>query len=337
MSADKAVLSLPRAWAAPAARGLIRARNEDFRVEEVLDFAPSGDGEHVWLHVRKDGANTQYVADAIAAWAGVGSRDVGYAGLKDRHAISDQWFSVYMPGKATPSWRALEHLDHCSLQILMATRHRKKLIKGAHAGNRFQLRVSGLEIDSQPRLTETLQQIMHHGVPNAFGPQRFGIDGGNISAAEAWFGGGRRPRNRQQRGLILSAARSWLFNLVLAERIRAGSWRHCLVGEWSTQTRAGESVPTGPLFGRGKSYAQGLAGAIEAQVSTAHADWITALCNAGLSLNRRRLCSRPRQFTWQFNDQHSALDISFYLPRGEYATSVLDACIELRDVAQTRA
>ena len=328
------VTTMPTAWGAPAGTGVLRASPEDFRVAEVMAFAPTGDGEHVWLRIRKRGANTQYVAELLAEWAGVGVRDVGYAGLKDRHAVTDQWFSLYLPGRKMPPWRTLEQRDDCELNVLMATRHRKKLARGAHAGNQFEIRISDVQLDGGSRLCQLLDHIAQYGVPNAFGPQRFGINGGNLAAADRWFVDGRRPKARHQRGLILSAARSWLFNEVLAERVRAGSWRTCLVGEWATQTRAGEAIPTGPLFGRGASYAQGLPGAIENSVAKRYPQWLKGLDNAGLSLNRRRLCSVPRELTWTLHEH--ALDLSFYLPRGEYATTVLAACLELVD-ASTRS
>ena len=188
-------------------------------VEEELGYQASGEGEHVFLTVRKRGRNTQEVARAIAKLSGVPQVAVGYAGLKDRHAVTTQHFTVQLPGREAPDWALLED---DSLQILSAERHHRKIRRGGLRGNRFVIRVDSARGD-RDLVEQRLQRIARAGVPNYFGSQRFGRDGQNlVRVAELFAGRGRRP-GREQRGLLLSAARAQLFNRVLQARVEDGS------------------------------------------------------------------------------------------------------------------
>ena len=197
---------------------------EDFVVDEQLPFELSGQGEHAWLRVRKRNNNTDWVAARIAEYAGVKKHAVGYAGLKDRFAVTTQWFSVYMPGRDDVDW---DNFQYEGIEILAAARHRKKLQRGALQQNRFRIRLRDIDpadSDTFSRLVQRCELIRRQGVPNYFGEQRFGHDLSNLVDAEDLFSRMRKRLSRHKRSLLLSAARSWIFNIILSERISAGTW-----------------------------------------------------------------------------------------------------------------
>ena len=229
-------LALPRALGPPSCTGTLRVVPEDFQVDELMPprFVFSGVGEHLCLLIRKRGENSRWVARHLAAAGGVDEQSVGFCGLKDRHAVTTQWFSLPLPPE-TPV--ALPGLD---VEILQRRRHRAKLRRGDHAGNRFRITVRALRGDTAA-IESRLEEIAG-GVPNYFGSQRFGIEGRNLDAA-AQLLGRRRIRGGGRNGIYLSAARSWLFNQVLAERVATSTWRCPLEGE---------DAPGGPLWGRGR-------------------------------------------------------------------------------------
>ena len=203
-------VALRGAFGAPVLAARIRAQAEDFRVEELDGFEASGEGEHLLLTIEKCGMNTAFVAREIAHWAGVAEHAVGYAGLKDRHAVTRQRFSVQLPGREAPDVASLER---DGLRVLAQERHRRKLPRGALAGNRFELVLRDVAGD-RAAIEERLAQVAAHGVPNAFGEQRFGHGGGNVNKALSMFAG--RRVGREQRSLLLSAARSVLFSSLCA-------------------------------------------------------------------------------------------------------------------------
>jgi tRNA pseudouridine13 synthase len=325
--------ALPHAFGALTASGVLRTHPDDFRVDEVLGFKPTGDGEHLWLSVEKVGLNTADVALAIARVVGARVRDVGFAGRKDRYARTRQWFSVYWPGKRAPDWRGLEHAVDGELRVLMTTRSSRKLQVGAHQSNEFAIRLREVAAEAMVGLGQRLTTIQAKGVPNYFGPQRFGRYGNNLTLATRWFEGGEEIRKRALRGLVISAARSWLFNQVLRSRVHSQSWQTCLVGEWSTRNEDGSSVPTGPLFGAGMNRAVGLAGALEAEVAQAYPDWVAGLESLDLNLQRRRLISNPRDLKWRMDPERRTLDLRFRLPAGEFATTILQELLKVDDAS----
>src|SRR6476620_7919020 len=216
---------LPRAHGAAVLTARMRSTPEDFVVAEIDAFAPTGTGEHLLLTVEKRGMNTAFAASRIAQWAGVPEMAIGYAGLKDRHAVTRQRFSVHLPKRVAPDIAALESPD---LRVLASSWHAKKLPRGALGGNRFELVLR--EIDGERSAIDArLRAIADRGVPNYFGEQRFGRGGDNVAGALAMFAGARV--RREQRTLLLSAARSELFNRVLAVRVRDESWDRGLEGE----------------------------------------------------------------------------------------------------------
>lgn len=335
----------PRAHGAAVLEARIRCTPEDFRVEELDSFAASGSGEHLLLTVEKRGMNTAFVADLLARWAGVRPVAVGHAGLKDRHAVTVQRFSVQLPGREAPEPAVLEAMAAESgtgqqLRVLGMARHARKLPRGALSGNRFDLLLREVRGD-RAEIDDRLEAIGNRGMPNHFGAQRFGHGGGNIAAALAMFAG-RRVR-REQRGMLLSAARAELFNRVLAARVADGSWETGLDGEvWmlegsrslfgpapldgalAARAVAGDIHPTGPLWGRGDPPASGPARDCEAGALAGDAAGRlrAGLEAAGLDQERRALRVLPRELDWAWDDA-TVLRLRFALPPGSYATALL--------------
>jgi tRNA pseudouridine13 synthase len=227
----------PRAYGDPLGTAVLKAIAEDFQVDEVLDIPLSGDGEHLWLWVEKRGLNTEDAARRLAKAAGVPLRTVSYAGLKDRQALTRQWFSIQLPGKADPDLSAAEN---DTLKILKSTRHKRKLQRGAHAANGFTLRLTQLQAD-KAALDQRLELIKKQGIPNYFGAQRFGYDGGNVGEARQYAERKALPEQRNVRSRLLSTARSYLFNNVLA----VGSVRRSATC-WPLPTVAAFSRPARP-------------------------------------------------------------------------------------------
>jgi tRNA pseudouridine13 synthase len=307
----------------------------DFRVDELPAFAPSGEGEHLLLTVEKRGMNTAFAARRIAAWAGIAETGVGYAGLKDRHAVTTQRFSVHLPKRVAPELASLQSED---LRVLDSSWHNRKLPRGALAGNRFELvlrEVAGERAEIEARLAGIAAQ----GVPNSFGEQRFGRGGDNVEAARRMFAG--RRVKREERSLLLSAARSEIFNAVLAARIADGSWAQGTGGEvWmldgthsvfgpepdsaqlQSRARAQDIHPTGPMWGLGELRSGGHAREVEAAAVAPFPDLRAGLETAGLKQERRALRMRVQGLAheWLADD---VLRLRFELEPGSYATEVL--------------
>jgi tRNA pseudouridine13 synthase len=219
---------MPFAFGGPQGEGQVRLTPEDFQVDEILGFEPDGEGEHLLLQIRKRETNTQWLARQLASFAGVPPRDVSYAGLKDRHAVTTQWYSIRLAGRAEADWRRLESDQ---IEILRVERHRRKLRPGALKGNRFLLVIRALS-GRPEKLEEQLGQIRELGMPNYFGEQRFGQDYGNLQHAERLFSGKAGAIDRKLRGLLISSVRSQLFNEVLAARIETDCWDCPIPGDY---------------------------------------------------------------------------------------------------------
>ncbi len=321
---EKFSLDFPRAWGTPLVFARFRVLPEDFCVDEHLGFEPAGEGEHVFLHLKKRGENTAWVAQQLASLAGVRPLDVGYAGRKDRHAVTTQWFSVYLPGKAPVDWSAIER---DSIQLLRVARHTTKLRPGDHAANDFVIRLRDLRWPGDAKtgpadLDARLQQIAREGVPNYFGEQRFGHQSANLMAAETWLvresandrRRQRKGRDRDRQGLWLSAARAWLFNQILAARVLADNWRQALPGD-------PEPEATGALWGRGRNPAKDDCALLEAQALEPWVDWCQALEHQGLQQERRPLRLLPLQLSWAWDG--ADLVLRFRLDTGQFATAFL--------------
>lgn len=314
-------LNWPFVCGAPQASAFFRASAEDFGVDEVLGFEPSGSGEHVLLHLRKRGENTQWLAKQIARVAGVKPMDVGYCGLKDRHAVATQWFSVYLGNKPEPDWQPLQSP---SVEILQVARHAQKLRRGMHSGNRFVIVLRQVDGDRQD-IERRLLQLRAAGAPNYFGDQRFGREGGNLPQAHKMLVEGERIRDQQLRGLILSAARSYLFNLVVAARVENQTWQQDLPGDIGVN-----GVASAPLWGRGRPLVSAAALALESSVLAPWKPWTDALEYVGLAQERRALVMPVPDLTWVWRE--TDLQLSFTLGVGCFATALLRELAELKQM-----
>lgn len=326
----------------------IRRQADYFQVDEVLPFEPDGEGGHVWLKIRKKGINTDWLANELAGFAKVPQVAVGYAGLKDRHAVTTQWFSIKVEGITEPDWSAFETED---IQIVEQTRHGKKLKRGVLAGNIFDLRLTDMKGDGA-LWQQHLEVIQQQGVPNYFAEQRFGRQLNNLHRVGHWFETGKAPKKRQQKSLYLSAARSWLFNLVLDQRLQLGNWNQAIDGDvmvlagtkaslfnaevsdtvLSSRLAKMDIHPTGPLWGRGKALKETACLALEQQVLSSWDDWQAGLEKAGMKQERRALRLFPQDFEWQFLADEQ-LQLRFFLPAGCYATAVMRELAVISDVS----
>lgn len=341
------VAGLPRSGHV-AGTGVIRRQPRDFVVEELPVQLPDGAGEHLWLWVEKCGENTEAVAKRLARAAGVKPMAVGYAGRKDRHAVTRQWFSVHLPGGGGDAVPAGFESDR--VRVLSALRHSRKLRVGALRGNRFVLRVGELEADLA-LLEQRLQSVAERGVPNYFGEQRFGRAASNLDAAVRMFSG-RPERDRKRRGLYLSAARSAVFNGIAARRVLDGSWNRLLPGEavmldgsnsffvadavdadLERRLAIGDVHPSGALWGEGGTPCGGVAARLETEVADSAGELIDGLAAAGLRQERRPLRLCPRELQWSVDEAERSLSLEFMLPAGAFATAVLRDLLEYRDAS----
>ena len=328
---------------APLAEGVTRTHPEDFIVEEITRVHPAGEGSHLWLWVEKSSANTDWVAKELARVTDCVPRDVGYAGLKDRHAITRQWFSI--PFNST----TLENLENAGIEgvkILETRQHTRKLKRGTLDGNRFHLKIRHFKGD-QSQTELRLQKIKSTGVPNYFGPQRFGHRGQNVERGLNLLENKTRlPRNK--RSIYLSAIRSYLFNQVLAERVRKGTWNKIIDGDLAmldgTQSifscekpdvdiedrvRRLDIHPTGPMPGEKGTQPTGLAMDMEQAVLGNWPQLTGVLESQRVQASRRALRLCPADLEWSFNGK--ALEMMFTLPPGTYATTVLREVLVFTD------
>lgn len=309
-----------RAHGSPLFTAAIRTSPSDFEVSETLGWDFSGDGEHDYLWLQKISANTEWVARQLARHAGVPARDVGYSGLKDRHAVTTQWFSV--PRWHAPDWSALEVEG---VKILDVQRHNRKLRRGAHKANAFCIVLRGDDVERHAdALGERLALIGEQGVPNYFGEQRFGHDGGNVELADAWAGGKRLPRHK--RSLAISTMRSLLFNEQLDERVRAGTWNTLLPGDKANLDGTGSvfnvSDVDEALHARLDAMDIHPAGVLAGENSgLGPGNWQSALDKARVEEGWRSFRLVARDLDW--SAAPGAVTVSFSLGRGAFATSVL--------------
>ena len=340
----------PRAAGDSLGSAVLKACAEDFQVDEVLDIPLSGEGEHLWLWVEKRNLNTEEAARRLAKAAGVPLRTVSYAGLKDRQALTRQWFSLHLPGKADPNLSAAQN---DTLSILKQTRHSRKLQRGAHSANGFTLRLTALAAD-RAALDERLEAMQRTGVPNYFGTQRFGFQGGNVFDAQQYAERQALPEQRNVRSRLLSTARSFLFNQMLAARVADGTWNRAQVGDLLafTDSRsffpAGEAEcsdprlaildlhPTGALWGEGGSVATGDCAALENAIAGEHQALCSWLARAGLAQERRILRLPIGGLTWHYPEP-DILQLEFVLPAGCFATVVVRELVDLVPTGQTES
>jgi len=291
----------------------------DFQVDENLGFEPDGAGEHLWLQIKKTGINTRDVVDALAGLLEAPQKDIGYSGLKDKHAITTQWISVPYPivNGLPEKTDLLGALD--GIEVLQVTRSGKKLRRGVHRGNLFRICLHDVESDHDG-INAKLKDVSKVGFPNYFGAQRFGTDGRNVEHARSMFTR-KRKLTRFKRSIYLSAARSWLFNQVF----------RCDVSDAEIQQRHDEHDLhiTGPLYGRGQAMTEGDAARLEAECHAVDELLCSGLEQAGLKAERRALRATAHDLKWSWGNTNT-LELSFSLQRGVYATSLLGEVFQLQ-------
>lgn len=335
----------PRVWGEPCGRALIRCSPEEFQVSEELGFELSGEGEHCFLYLQKRQLNSLDLLQRVSALSAVPLRDIGYCGLKDRNAVTRQWLSVGMAGRAEPDWQALEREG--DVQVLAVGRHTRKLRRGVHRANRFRLVLRALDAE-QATLEQRLQLLHTSGAPNYFGEQRFGRNGSTLEQARRWMRGGRRI-SRSKRSLFYSALRAYVFNRMLALRVERGEWNQVVSGDMCVlqgtrshfqcetvtddilaRAASGDIHPGLPLWGRGQT---DNAAASDLQQAAALADCgeICAFLEAsGLELAWRPARLLADDFYWQFCDD-GTLQLDFSLGAGSYATALLRELVQYEE------
>lgn len=331
----------------PEVTAVLRHSPDDFRVFEELGFEPSGEGEHAFLKLQKCEMNTLDLLDDIAALSGIGKPDIGVSGMKDRHALTQQWFSVRMAGRPEPNWAELERSG--AVKVLRVERHSRKLKRGVHRANRFELclrDVSGDVADLQARL----ERVKTEGFPNYFGEQRFGRGGSTLVQAKRWIDSGGKRISRVKRSLYLSALRAYLFNILLAERVAQNSWNTVLDGDvcmlqgtrslFSCDTADAETLeraergdihPALPMWGKPDALTSELKIVQLREQLDDHRRTALFLERMGLEMSYRPARVLLDDFCWQFCEDN-ILQLEFSLRAGSYATSVLAELVQYTDI-----
>jgi len=338
-------LDWPTSGGVRLAHAQLKVSPADFFVDEVLDLAGEltapestevrGRGEHLCLRLEKVGDNTEFVARELARLTHCRSFDVGFCGLKDRHAVTRQWFSLYRPGREAEDADLLQEVSS-RWPVVSAFRDARKLRRGDHRGNRFVITLRNVSGDRQA-IESALQRLATVGAPNYFGPQRFGRDGANLDRAlhidpsalnRRSRSGGKGRGGKKRAGsegaknvLYFSAARSWLFNEVLAARVQDGSWA--------------EASATGPLWGDGGTTATGPLEALERGIVSQTPGLADLFSVTRMKPERRPLAARPEDLVWHWQGD-DCLELAFLLSPGQYATTILNDIFELEDMSLGR-
>lgn len=348
--------TLPSPYSPTIVSATFKQQPSDFSVNERLDIDFSGTGEHLWLHIQKTKLNTNFVAKLLAQWAGIAVKDVGFSGLKDRHAVTTQWFSIRLPKKTAPTLSFEQFIDEKlaadeSIQLLAQHWHHKKLNRGTHQANQFIIILRDI-VGNRADIDQQLATIQVRGVPNYFGEQRFGQAGNNIDAAIELFthqtiAGKKihRKYDQDKISLYLSAARSQLFNAVLAKRIELGIWDNPIDGEvmnlagsnsifvaqsidevLMARLSSGDIHLTAPMWGAGELKSCGKVNALELAViadNPLYQQLSNGLIDFGLKQQRRPMRMLPNNLHWQWQDDKT-LVLEFELPAGSFATTIID-------------
>lgn len=322
----------------PLSSGTLKSIPEDFVVKEDLGFELDGEGEHVMVRVEKTGCNTLFVAEQLAKFAKISARAVSYAGLKDRHAVTEQWFCLQMPGKDTPDFSAWQ-LEGC--RVLAVTRQKRKLRIGSLKGNQFEITLR--DITNADDVEQRLQKVAKLGVPNYFGEQRFGRDGQNLVQARRWANQEITVRERNKRSFYLSSARSAMFNDIASARIANNTAQYAMLGDalqltgrgsWFVATaeeldslqarlQSSELSVTAPLPGDGDLGTQEDALAFEIHcLEQDYQPFMALMKNERVSPARRAVLVKPQNLQWQWLDS-STVKLDFFLNSGSFATSVV--------------
>ncbi|RTZ14961.1 tRNA pseudouridine(13) synthase TruD [Vibrio aquaticus] len=325
----------------PSAKGKLKARAEHFKVNENLGFDFTGTGEHLMVRIRKSGENTSFVANELAKTCGVKSKDVSWAGLKDRHAVTEQWLSVHLPKGETPDFSQFL-AQYPSIEILATDRHNKKLRPGDLIGNQFEITLS--EVTDVDDVLTRLESVTQSGVPNYFGSQRFGNQGNNLDEARCWGRENVRTRNQNKRSLYLSAARSWIFNTILSERIEKGLFSQAMVGdlvelEGQTELVSQDALEevntalvekrmqlTAAMAGDNALPTQADALALEQPHLDAEPDLMALIRGNRMRHDRRSISLMPQDLSWSV--ESDSITLNFSLDAGCFATAIIRELIE---------
>lgn len=333
----------------PEGRAQFKVKSSDFIVRETLSFEPEGEGTHAFLYIEKTNTNTEWLARQLARFVGVEPKEIGYAGLKDRNAITFQWFSVNLEIIDEPDWNEFQ-LD--GVKILKKTLHRKKLKRGAIKHNEFEIVLRNVVNTTNKELISTVNKIQLSGVPNYFAQQRFGHDYNNLTRGARWFQGRQKIKKRADKSMILSAARSMVFNEMLSQRIGTAGWNKLFDGEImmlsgthsifsapqiddeiKQRFQKGDIHPTTALWGQGQLTSEKQLLVLEQEVADNLSHWCAGLEKQGLKQERRATRLFPENITIKFAEESSdealnEITLSFSLPTGTYATAVLRELIQ---------
>ena len=325
----------------PKQTALLKAECADFVVKEQLGYDMSGDGEFVAVKVRKTDCNTLFVGEQLAKIAGISARNMSYAGLKDRKAVTEQWFSLQMPGQPTPDFSQFS-LD--GVEILDATRHQRKIRIGSLQGNHFEILLRNVEETDE--LKVRLDFLAKNGFPNYFTEQRFGRDGNNLTQALRWANGEIKVKDRNKRSFYLSAARSEMFNLIVSKRMELNLAQQILVGDvlqlngshsWfvvdesedlaQLQQRLAQQdvLLTAPLIGEEDKSAVDF----EHEIFAQHQALFALMRQERMKAARRPILMQPQHFQWQF--EPNGLRLQFALPAGSYATALIRELVNVEN------
>ena len=326
----------------PQQTGRLKAEFADFIVREELGYPLAGEGEFVAVKVRKTNANTLFVGEQLAKFVGISVKNMSYAGLKDRHAVTEQWFCLHLAGKETPDFSAFE----CEgVEILEVTRHNRKIRTGALEGNHFELLLR--DVVETDELKQRLNQLQEIGFPNYFTEQRFGRDGHNLTQAQRWASGEISVKDRKKRSFYLSAARSEVFNLVVSQRIADQQMQTVLLGDYlqlagsnsffevkaedlmQSQQRLDENdvLLTAPLIGENSLQQNG--NECEEAIVAQHENLINLMKKERMNAARRAMLCKLQDLRWQFEPE--GLRLTFFLNSGSYATGLVRELIILNE------
>jgi len=335
--------SLAYVYGKPRVTGILKQTFEDFQVTENLSFTPSGDGEHVFLKIIKTNLNTLDVCQRISRHFNVHPRNVSYAGLKDKRAVTTQWFSFPFPVKSVVD---LDGFESDGLKVKECTRNTRKLKRGAIQSNYFKITLRQLD-GSIDEIDDKVNLIRQKGVANYFGAQRFGHNESNLVNAVKMFSGKIRC-NRNKRSLYLSAIRSYLFNEVLSQRIKENAWDELCLGDVAVlnnsrsyfivdeltddllqRFKKGDIHPSAPLWGEGELCSMYSIKNLEEKIIAAYPQLMEGLIQSGLQQDRRSIRLVMPDLTYQTLE--SELFVEFTLPSGSYATSVLREIVDFSE------
>jgi tRNA pseudouridine13 synthase len=335
---------------------IFNASTRDFTVEEIPLYEFSGSGEHLIVRIRKKELTTWQLLDIVSSYLGIRRRDIGYAGLKDKHAMTIQHLSL--PSRCE---KALSRLEHPQIKILDMTKHANKIRIGHLKGNRFEMRLKKVLGIQKEKLDSTLKWIQAHGAPNYFGHQRFGLGGNNWEQGRELAEGTLRMRDRKKREFLIGAYQSYLFNRWLSRRMELN---HLLDDLREAEVEELMKLPSGSLRGVQDQkhffkllpgdimghYPYGKIFSVDNLKQEANRFLSTDIAPTGLLAGSKvmragdvaRLLELPydmaipaqgsRRYAWIrvsdihccYREERAHYELGFMLPKGSYATNIIE-------------